>query len=68
MTENTTIRWGIAGTGTIATQFASDIGFARGAILSAVCSRDLAKARQFAVRHSGVASFGSLQSMISSGE
>ncbi|MCO6406993.1 Gfo/Idh/MocA family protein [Hoeflea alexandrii] len=68
MTENTTIRWGIAGTGTIATQFASDIGFARGATLSAVCSRDLAKARQFAVRHSGVASFGSLQSMISSGE
>lgn len=68
MTEIKTIRWGIAGTGTIATQFASDIGFAKGAILSAVCSRDLAKARQFAVRHSGVASFCSLQSMIRSGE
>jgi predicted dehydrogenase len=68
MTETKTIRWGIAGTGTIAAQFASDIGLARGAILSAVCSRELAKARQFAVRHSGVASFGSLQSMISSGE
>ena len=67
MTEIKTIRWGIAGTGTIATQFASDIGFAKGTILSAVCSRDLAKARQFAVRHSGVASFGSLTSMIGSG-
>jgi predicted dehydrogenase len=60
MTENKTIRWGIAGTGTIAAQFASDIGFANGAILSAVCSRDLAKARHFASKHPGVAAFGSL--------
>ena len=68
MTVIKTIRWGVAGTGTIATQFASDIGFARGATLSAVCSRELAKARHFAGRHSGVAAFGSLQSMIRSGE
>jgi predicted dehydrogenase len=67
MTENKTIRWGIAGTGTIAAQFVSDIGFANGAILSAVCSRDLAKARHFASKHPGVAAFGSLQSMIGSG-
>lgn len=67
MTEIKTIRWGIAGTGTIATQFASDIGFAKGTILSAVCSRDPAKARHFASQHPGVAAFGSLTSMIGSG-
>ena len=64
MNEKQIIRWGIAGTGTIARQFASDMEFARGAVLSAVCSRDLARAREFAGRHSGVAAFGSLASMI----
>jgi predicted dehydrogenase len=66
MTQKKTIRWGIAGTGTIARQFASDIGFAQGAILSAVCSRDPARAQDFASRHSGIAAYGSLASMISS--
>lgn len=64
MNEKKIIRWGIAGTGTIARQFASDIVFADGAVLSAVCSRDLARARDFAARHSGTAAFGSLASMI----
>lgn len=64
MNEKKIIRWGIAGTGTIARQFASDIGYADGAVLSAVCSRDLARARQFAGRHSGIVAFGSLASMI----
>ena len=64
MNEKQIIRWGVAGTGTIARQFASDMELARGAVLTAVCSRDLARAREFAVRHSGVAAFGSLASMI----
>jgi len=66
MTQPKIIRWGIAGTGTIARQFASDISLAEGAILSAICSRDLARAQDFAGRHSGVAAFGSLTSMINS--
>ena len=64
MKQKTIIRWGIAGTGTIARQFASDIGHAEGAVLSAVCSRDLARAREFAGRHSGIAAFDTLASMI----
>lgn len=64
MNEKKIIRWGIAGTGTIARQFAYDIGHADGAVLSAVCSRNLARAREFAGQHSGVVAFDSLASMI----
>ncbi|MCZ4290260.1 Gfo/Idh/MocA family protein [Hoeflea alexandrii] len=64
MNETKIIRWGIAGTGTIARQFASDIGHARGAVLAAVCSRDVARAREFAERQPGVHAFGSLASML----
>ena len=66
MTEPKIIRWGVAGTGTIARQFAGDISHARGATLAAVCARDLAKAREFADRHSGIQAFGSLTEMIAS--
>lgn len=66
MTDRKSIRWGIAGTGTIARQFASDISFAEGAILTAVSARDPAKAQELASHHSGVAAFGSLESMIRS--
>lgn len=66
MTQARTIRWGIAGTGTIARHFASDINFAHGARLSAVCSRELTRAKQFAGRQPGVTAFGSLASMIGS--
>ncbi|MBU2485980.1 MAG: Gfo/Idh/MocA family oxidoreductase, partial [Alphaproteobacteria bacterium] len=64
MNDKKIIRWGIAGTGTIARQFASDIGHADGAVLSAVCSRDLARAREFAGHHAGIVAFDSLASMI----
>lgn len=66
MTDSKTIRWGIAGTGKIARQFASDISFAEGAILTAVSARDPAKAQDFAGHLSGVAAFGSLNAMIQS--
>ena len=67
MTNRTTIRWGIAGTGTIARQFAEDIKHARAAVLAAVSSRDMGRAREFAGRHPGIEAHGSLAGMISSG-
>lgn len=66
MTEITTVRWGIAGTGTIARQFAGDLQHVRNAVLGAVCSRDEARAQDFASRHPDVAAFGSLTGMIDS--
>lgn len=45
------VRWGIVGTGTMAQQFASDLGLCRGAVLSAVSSRHADKAGAFAARH-----------------
>jgi predicted dehydrogenase len=67
MTNPKTIRWGIAGTGAIARQFASDIAHARGAALAAVSARDAGKAQAFAGRFKGVSGFGSLAAMIDSG-
>ncbi|MCY0096267.1 Gfo/Idh/MocA family protein [Hoeflea ulvae] len=64
MTQPKIIRWGIAGTGAIAQQFAGDIGLAASVCLTAVCARDPAKAKAFASRHTGVADFGSLAAMI----
>lgn len=45
------IRWGIVGTGAIAHLFAHGLGFAKGAVLQAVASRDAANARAFAAAH-----------------
>ncbi|AKH99317.1 putative dehydrogenase [Hoeflea sp. IMCC20628] len=67
MTERKTIRWGIVGTGTIARQFAGDIVYADNATLTAVCSRDPAKAREIFSRHSGITAFDSLGAMFASG-
>tara|TARA_R110002020_G_scaffold16307_7_gene57590 strand:- start:2687 stop:3751 length:1065 start_codon:yes stop_codon:yes gene_type:complete len=66
MSKLKTIRWGVAGTGAIARQFASDIQYAENAALAAVCSRDAAKARDFASPYSDVAAYGSLNEMIGS--
>ena len=46
-----TIRWGILGTGAIAHAFAHGLGFARGAVLQAVASRDAANAKAFAASY-----------------
>jgi predicted dehydrogenase len=43
-----TIRWGILGTGYIARRFASDLKLAEGAILTAIGSRSISSAQQFA--------------------
>jgi predicted dehydrogenase len=44
------IRWGIAGTGFMAGQFANDLALVPGAVLAAVASRDAARASAFAAR------------------
>lgn len=59
-----TIRWGIVSTGTIAHQFAGDIGLAGGAALSAVCSRSAEQAAGFAAAHGGIAAYGSLDAFL----
>lgn len=68
MTQLKTIRWGIAGTGAIARQFAADMRFAENATLGAVCSRDPSKAEDFAGQHADVTAYGSLTAMIGSGK
>ena len=56
------IRWGIAGTGAIATQFAQALTLVGGAELAAVASRDPAHAAAFASQFS-VQSHGSYETM-----
>ncbi len=50
------VRWGIAGTGTIANSFASDFRFAGNATLVAVSSRSASNAAAFATRFGGIRS------------
>lgn len=66
MTKTDTIRWGIAGTGHIAQQFAGDMRLAQGTRLAAVASRSADTAQTFADRFDGVAGFASLDEMIAS--
>lgn len=66
MRKPETIRWGLAGTGKIAQRFAADIGHADGAVLAAVCSRELGRAQSFAAKHPGVTAFGSLAELVGS--
>ncbi len=68
MTHAAIIRWGIAGTGAIARQFAADMAHADGARLVAVASRDPAKARKFAAPLPGVTAYGSFDAMAASSE
>ncbi|MEQ8482401.1 MAG: Gfo/Idh/MocA family oxidoreductase [Hoeflea sp.] len=67
MTDSGTIRWGISGTGTIARQFAADIGRAANARLTAVAGRSAGKVEAVTGTHTGVAGFLSLEDMIASG-
>lgn len=57
------VRWGIAGTGTIANSFASDLQFADNATLVAVSSRSAAKADAFAKRFGGIRSHHDIQAL-----
>ncbi|WDZ75599.1 Gfo/Idh/MocA family oxidoreductase [Ensifer adhaerens] len=57
------VRWGVAGTGTIANNFASDFRFAGNATLAAVSSRSAEKAQAFAARHGGIRSYHDIQAL-----
>jgi predicted dehydrogenase len=55
----TTTRWGILGTGGIASAFAGDLPLASGAVLAAVGSRHLDTAREFAAKYGFARAHGS---------
>lgn len=58
-----TIRWGILGTGYIARRFASDLKLAEGAVLTAIGSRSVSSAQQFADEYSVPNYFGSYEEL-----
>lgn len=57
------VRWGIAGTGTIANSFASDFRFAGNAMLAAVSSRSAENAQAFAARYGGIRSYHDIRAL-----
>ena len=60
------IRFGIVGAGEIAQKFARDIKYSKGAVLTAVASRNLAKAEEFAQEFNIEFAFGSYEEMAKS--
>jgi predicted dehydrogenase len=59
-----TVRWAIMGTGGIAQVFAEALGRVDGATLTAVASRDGARAEAFAAGYRGAVGYGSYQEML----
>ena len=57
-------RWGILGTGLIATAFVEDLKRAMGHSVVAVGSRTLSKAQKFVLNISGAAAYGSYQDLV----
>ncbi len=63
------IRWGIIGLGRIAATFADALAGTQGAVLGAVCSRDLDKAKRFAAAAGGEAlGFSDIGLMLKTGK
>lgn len=62
------IRWGIIGCGRIARKFASDLQWVKGARLTAVASRDIAKAKQFAKEFSAAYAHGNYDELVQNDE
>ena len=60
------VRWGILGLGNIANQFARDLLLVEDAELTAVASRDSAKAEAFGVKFGAGKSFGSYRELLES--
>ncbi len=58
------IRWGILGTGWISARFAEDLKLVPGAVLTAVASRKLETAQQFAKQHSIPHAYGSYGELV----
>lgn len=62
------IRWGIWGTGAIAHLVARDFRLVNGAVLEAVGSRTMSRARQFASQHAVPRSYEGLEALLSDAE
>lgn len=60
---NHKISWGIVGLGNIAGKFALDLALTDGGELAAVASRDIDRARSFAVQHKAGKAYGSYQAL-----
>jgi dihydrodiol dehydrogenase / D-xylose 1-dehydrogenase (NADP) len=58
-----TIKWGIAGPGSISSVFAKDLAYADGAELVAVAGRNLEKAQAFASEYNVPRAYGSLEEL-----
>jgi len=59
------IKWGIIGCGNIANKFASDLALVDAAILTAVASRDLIKAKAFGDKHNAQKAYNSYKALFS---
>lgn len=62
-TPNTTLRWGILGLGNIAHQFTKDLLLVPGNTLSAVASRDIQKAKEFASLYGAPQAYGTYEAL-----
>jgi len=62
------VRWGILGTASIAESLAEGLGLSSNSVLSAIASRDLAKAQAWAERFEVPYAFGSYDGLLGSGE
>lgn len=62
------IRWGILGTASIAESFAQGVRLSANGVLSAIASRDLARARAWAERFDVPHAFGSYDELLHSGQ
>jgi len=63
---DTKIKWGIIGLGHIAHKFASDLQLSSNAILQAVASRDIHKARKFSKQYKSTVFYGSYEELAKS--
>jgi Predicted dehydrogenases and related proteins len=66
--ENRTIKWGILGAGWIASQFARDLAHAENAEFTAVGSRSLDKAEDFAGKFGAKRAYGSYEELVNDAE
>ena len=62
------LKWGIIGLGKIADKFASDIQLSSNGVLYAVASRDIEKAKEFALKYSAVKYFDSYEMLAQDSE
>lgn len=62
-----TLRWGVIGTGDVSAQFVPDINHSSSAVAAAVCSRTLARAREFADLHAIPTAYDDVAALLEDG-